>query len=149
MKNLILKILLFVLTFWVAVSIVRTLNNLSKIFTEEIVWIRKTDNQKRLAYFDGSFLLSECIKKSVPKGKNIIIYTNNLMDFFYIRYQVYPIKVYLSSSIQNLYSAFYKKDFQYLIKESKLKQGFNLPNDIYEVSTCKSGNRILANIYKL
>lgn len=148
MNKTIFKIIIFIFFLWIIVSIFRTLNNVSKVLTEDFKLVTKTDDQKRLSFFGDSFILSECLRKFIPPGKTIAIMTNNLTNFFYSRYQVYPTKVYLLDS-KITQSNFGKSYFQYIVLDKNFNQTSALPSGAKKIGVCKNTKSNIADIYSL
>ena len=90
-------ILLTVLFLWFAISILRSLNNFSKL-RQDVHLLSMTSLQKRKYFFGLNENIVENLNRSnfnVP----VIILHNEGISYFYIRYRLYPVKVYYDSKI--------------------------------------------------
>lgn len=148
MKKIIFNIVFIVFVAWIILAVARSFNNMSKVFTEEYKWVSMTDDQKRLSFFGDSFILSECLRKFVSPGKTVAMMTDNLTNFFYSRYQVYPTRVYLFGS-KITQPNFGKSYFQYLVLDKNFNQTSALPSGAKKIGVCKNTRSNIADIYSL
>lgn len=77
------------------IGILRTLNNYSKFYTDKNTLIYQKENDLIYAYFNNGYILEQYFKNS----KNITIYLVNAdpLTFYYLRYKLFPSKVYRDS----------------------------------------------------
>ena len=113
--------------------------NISKIFTEELVWIRLSDDEKLSKFFEDRYNFISKIDSATSKNDSFI-YTSQDGQFFYLaRYYLYPKKIYWSKHSSE--KAQYTVEFHEITKkishnskaivlyEGKKFKGFVLKND--------------------
>ncbi len=87
------KFVILFITFWIVLSVFRTLFNFSKIFTEERVWIGISDEQKREKIFGPVYSFLQIIKQQTIKNDVVLMKTDDLKNFYIARYVLYPTRV--------------------------------------------------------
>lgn len=88
-KRLLYQLFFIFLFFWVALSVFRTLYNLTKVVVEEQNWITLNDTQKKIKYFGGIYELLTEIEQIHPKS-TVGFYTGG-REFYLGRYELYPV----------------------------------------------------------
>lgn len=97
-----IKIITSVLLLWFGISLVRTASNFSKLYSEELGWIKKNAAQKELMLFGRDFMLFDYIKNSTSQKGNVVIFSSDAKPYLYGRYYLYPRKIIQVRSIDEL-----------------------------------------------
>ena len=87
------KILIAVLVLWLGLSCVRTINNFTKIYTEELPWLQMSIDQKNKKLFGNDHLLFGYIKAHTKKEAKVVIFSYDAKPYLYGRYILYPTRI--------------------------------------------------------
>lgn len=92
------KLLIFFLFIWLIVAVGRTVNNASKLFTQDwhLFYVSKEQRMEE-TYGDIAILVKEISK--ITKGKPFLLTGNDGKLYFFLRYLLYPQKVYWVNNI--------------------------------------------------
>lgn len=109
------KTILTILIAWLGLSIIRTVNNFSKILTEETSWIGMNTYEKKSRLFGMDFVFFDSLKSQLTPSSNIVIFSEDARPYLLGRYILYPIKIYHVSSLNEVKSAILNKHASLLI----------------------------------
>jgi hypothetical protein len=116
-----LALITFSLLFiWIILSIVHSLFNLTKLYSEEPHWLSMSLEQKRTELFGDSYSIAKFINATVPSSANIIFLAPGGKVYYQVRYFIYPRKMYWAkdNSEVNNYKRMYK-DAYLLVLQTK------------------------------
>ena len=140
------------LIFWIIISVGRTFYNVSKVATEEKVYIGLSDTEKRIKIFGDKYKMILFVKDKTNPSDNIIFYvfdTDLFWNMYFLNiYYLYPRKV---------VNVFQENEFRALIKTSKYQYGViisrkrkpYLLSGKYKKIGVYSGKEFTLTIYKL
>ncbi len=92
-KKLLTKILFFLFFLWIAISLLRTFYNFSKLATEERKWYGLSDEQKRVLQFGDLHSFFRFIQSHTKNRSTILFFTDDAKAYYLGRYYLYPTKV--------------------------------------------------------
>lgn len=87
------KFLVLLIIFWILLSTVRTVYNISKLYTEERSWYFLSTEEQKAKQFGELHYLFRFIQKNTEKKSIIKFYTNDHQAYFFSRYYIYPTNI--------------------------------------------------------
>ena len=97
-NNIYKYILLSVFILWIGISTIRYVYNIVKIVLDTSFINQYSQTQKQEKLFGSAYFLEEKIKKLSSPSKPILVISQNKDIYFFLRYYLYPQKVYSLSS---------------------------------------------------
>jgi len=88
------KLLIILFFLWILISTVRTLYNLSKLFTEEKAWMHLSEEEKKNKSYGDIEIIYRKITGITKKGDCIFLVSQKDTAYFLLRYLLYPQKIY-------------------------------------------------------
>lgn len=96
------KFLITLLCAWIAFAFLRTVYDVSKVFTEERVWLQLSDIQQREKLYGDVYTFAVFVDQYSNKSDTIALLSNDGQSYFYSRYYLYPKKIYLIHSLKDI-----------------------------------------------
>jgi restriction endonuclease S subunit len=96
------KTILIILFFWFGISILRTISNFSKLYTEELKWLGKNPVQKNKELFGNDYFLFDYVKSRAVGNSDIVIFSKDAKPYLYGRYILYPRRIILVRNVEEL-----------------------------------------------
>ena len=84
------RILIVILTVFLFIALVRTVNNFSKIYTEEGSWIGLSDFEKRKRLYGDIFVFFTFINANTQSRAKILFLTTDGRAYYLSKYYLYP-----------------------------------------------------------
>lgn len=142
-NNFLIYIFSLLLLLWLGLSLLRTLNNLSKIATEERFWIKLSSEQKHKKLFGDIYTFIDFVDKNTRSKSKILFISYDGKPYYYGRYLLFPKILIYESNINNIskqkeiniydYLAFYN------LSQNDVKKIFS-SNNLYQKNMMKYGN---------
>jgi hypothetical protein len=109
-KSTLKIVVIFLILIWIPFNGMRTMYNLSKIYTEEMAWIRLSDEEKREKLFEDRYIFIQMIDEETKISDSININSQDGMVYYLARYYLYPKKIYWNSQVRTNYYATFDKN---------------------------------------
>lgn len=113
-KYIVRKILIVLILFWIALSVLRLSFNLSKLITEEQEWLFLSDDEKKSKIFNNYYNLNKFLLINTRSKSKILLVTKDGMLYYYSRYDLYPREVYWQKDITSISELGGKYDYIFL-----------------------------------
>jgi hypothetical protein len=104
-------LILFLLIF----SVGSVAYNSAKIFSEYNEWGRLTDFQKRDKLFGNFYERYLFINNHTPNSAKILLYSSDGMEYYVLRYYLYPKKIFYTTSKDEFVSQAMSKQYVYMV----------------------------------
>ncbi|MDO8269811.1 MAG: hypothetical protein Q7T54_04035 [Candidatus Levybacteria bacterium] len=114
-NSFLIKAILTILIAWLGLSFIRTVNNFSKILTEETSWIGMNTYEKKSKLFGADYVFFDSLKNQLASSSNIVIFSKDAKPYLLGRYILYPIKIYHAKSLNEVKSVILNKNASLLI----------------------------------
>lgn len=145
MKNFLKSIFLSVFIITIGFSLLRTLLNISKIYTEEKSWIFLSEERKKQKLYGDLYYFYRDIKNMTPK--TIYLLSKDGKAYYLGRYLLYPQRIYwtdnetiyhdkVNKTENSIAAIYHQQDF---LKSSKKLNGY---------STVRNNNMVIG-VYKI
>lgn len=116
LKKSIIRLFLILIMIWLVASFIRTIYNISKIFTEELEWLSLSDEEKRIKLFGDLHYFFRFVEKNTDNNSKILLYSFDGDAFYLSVYYLYPRKItYIRFLDKNLDNILKENDFSYLV----------------------------------
>ena len=112
---LIKYLLLMLVFFWFAISLLRTGYNLSKVYTEERAWIFLSDEEKRNKIFGDLHIFFRFVQKNTKEGSRILFLSPGGKTYYVGLYYLYPTKITYVKNSMEARGLMEKNKFDYLL----------------------------------
>lgn len=93
MKQKRIAIIISVLVIFIVLSLLRTGNNIAKLYTEERTWFFLTDYEKRVKLFGNLYVLINKLERTIPKNETVLLISDDKRAHYLSRYYLYPRKI--------------------------------------------------------
>ena len=146
MKRLFDLLLIIIIALWFGVSFLRTIYNISKLFSEELSWIRLSNTEKRSRLYGDIFFVLNALGNNQKKQNKVLLLSSDGKIFFLMRYHLYPQKIFWVTSKNELMKIAknYKNIVVYNPDEFSLNESFILFTK-YKIDKIKDqNNKIIA-----
>lgn len=87
-------LLVMIVGVWAFIAIAHVFYNISKIVTDEKVWLSLSDERRRQRVFGDLYILYSYIDTVTARDDKILVITADGKPYFYGRYYLYPKKIY-------------------------------------------------------
>jgi hypothetical protein len=96
------KFVKFAIYFWLALAIFAVAYNALQSIKDFESWGKLTDSQKREKEFGNKFKFVEFVQNNTKENENIFLLPSDSVNFYFVRYYLFPQKVYQAMSLAQL-----------------------------------------------
>lgn len=102
-KTTVLKVVFILFfAFWVIISLLHVFQNLTKLYTEDVMWLRMSDQGKKEKLFGDKYLSLRFLVTNTPSNSIITLYSYDPDVYYFSKYVLYPRTIFF----RNLNNAF-------------------------------------------